>query len=817
MKRRTHPEGQFPVHQSGVVRDGLSSKNLHPEASQSDNPADAVNFLNLVDGFVFVLDTSGHILHANRSASHRLGYDGGDLRGNDFVKLHPPRQRPTVSKALAELLVENATVLITVPLEAKDGTLIPVETNVTRGQWDGQTVLFAVSREIVESCPSRMFIAVLDDLTVQFGGTGDVVTACELAVDAAARLPGIDGCWIYAVEEGTPALRQLCHTGLPSDFVKDLSKCLGCSFRLDLVQLVTRVYLNRRRLAALMQDLAHREVLQALAVLGIYGYQNRLFGFLIVASHSLADVSIPVRTGLQAIVGQLSTTIARINTEDDFRASEHRRAAVTDDQTEFVMRFSSDGTLTFVNEAYCRYCKVPSDDLIGSDVFEMIPELERKSIAQDLASLGREKAVVTREYQVTDPDGEPRWQRWTYRSQGSDRGAELQFQAVGRDITERVRIADTLSQIERQYRTLVKTATDVICALDLDLRLTYVSPSVLPVLGYTPEELMGTDLLDVLTPTSRERFMQVCWNELRIEVENVQDQLASRIDQIEQYHKDGHVVWMETITSFLRNHKGQPVGILAISHDITGQKQIDQMKSNFVGTVAHELRTPLASVLGFSELLLTRTDLSSEEQERYLQYIRKNAEDMAGIMNDLLDVSRLESGDRISLRRVVFDVGETIGDVVRSWQTQSVTHPLETALPEGPIDLVADKGSIRKLFENVLDNAMKYSPKGSPIRLACEPFEDHYLFSVKDHGIGMKPEHAEQVFQAFYRVDTSNTCIPGIGLGLTVARNIVEALGGRIWIESELGMGTTVRFTLPAGSRGMTDEGSNNEKDTHRG
>jgi signal transduction histidine kinase len=271
----------------------------------------------------------------------------------------------------------------------------------------------------------------------------------------------------------------------------------------------------------------------------------------------------------------------------------------------------------------------------------------------------------------------------------------------------------------------------------------------------------------------------------------------SRTEQIEQYHKDGHPVWIEATITFLRDRDGNSNGILMISRDVTDRRHIEQMKSDFVTTAAHQLRTPLTPILGFSELLLVMDDLTVDERVRYLGYIRKNAQTMSDIINDLLDISRIESGEGMPLRPQALDLHETIEEIVAFYGESSSVHQIETTLPAGPIEVFADKYKITKLFRNLLDNAVKYSPAGGPIRLTCESFPEHHLFTVADEGVGMDPEQVKRVFDPFFRVEHSDTAVPGTGLGMTVARNIVEGQGGRIWVDSARSRGTTVWFTLP--------------------
>ncbi|MFC1537724.1 sensor histidine kinase, partial [Gemmatimonadota bacterium] len=217
----------------------------------------------------------------------------------------------------------------------------------------------------------------------------------------------------------------------------------------------------------------------------------------------------------------------------------------------------------------------------------------------------------------------------------------------------------------------------------------------------------------------------------------------------------------------------------------------------FLSTAAHELRTPLTSIQGFSEILTTRKDTSPEEQEKFLGYINTQAVGLANIINDLLDISRIESGVGFSLNQVSCDIGELIRGIVPYFQEQSSKHQFEVIFPEEPVELSVDKDKMGQVLKNILSNAVKYSPDGGLIKITGETADDHFQVAVEDQGKGMTPEQVEKVFEKFYRVDASNTAVEGTGLGTTIIKYLVEAHGGEIFVESEYGKGTTVRFTIP--------------------
>ena len=273
---------------------------------------------------------------------------------------------------------------------------------------------------------------------------------------------------------------------------------------------------------------------------------------------------------------------------------------------------------------------------------------------------------------------------------------------------------------------------------------------------------------------------------------------------------------MRARTSVIYDKKGKKIGIVTIIYDVTYEREVDRMKTEFISTAAHELRTPLTSIQGFSEILLTRDNITDEEGKKFLSYINTQAVNLAEIVNDLLDISRIESEQVSTLNKVQCDADELIKKVIPCFQDISPKHRLEVVLPDKHVELFVDKEKMWQVLINILGNAVKYSPEGSVIRVVGEvvtnaeypiadfgfrnaelKHKDVYLVSVQDEGIGMSPEQIKKIFDKFYRADASDSAPEGTGLGMTIVKYIVEAHGGKVWVESELGKGTTVRFAIP--------------------
>lgn len=241
-------------------------------------------------------------------------------------------------------------------------------------------------------------------------------------------------------------------------------------------------------------------------------------------------------------------------------------------------------------------------------------------------------------------------------------------------------------------------------------------------------------------------------------------------------------------------------GAVLLIQDVTRERELDRMKNAFLGMAAHELNTPLAAILGFSELLAFEDDarpVTPEQQGEYAKLIHNKALELSRLVDDLLDISRVEAGQPLILDYEPVRLDEVLREVIRPYQEKSQRHRFELHFSSAQTQIAADIGRIRQVFNNLISNAVKYSPQGGLIKVTLGNGGGRCRLSVADQGIGMTADQVEHMFDKFYRADSSNTAVHGVGLGMSIVRHIILAHQGEIRVESQPGIGTTIHVDLP--------------------
>lgn len=238
-------------------------------------------------------------------------------------------------------------------------------------------------------------------------------------------------------------------------------------------------------------------------------------------------------------------------------------------------------------------------------------------------------------------------------------------------------------------------------------------------------------------------------------------------------------------------------GVVAVFHDLTEIRQLERMRSDFVANASHELKTPVTAIRGFAETLVSR-EVPAGEQESHLKIILQNAERLSQLIEDLLELSRIES-HRTPPRSMQVDVRRLARELLADLRPMFEQRSIRARLVEGDAAVAwADRAAVEEVLRNLLDNAAKYTDVGGAVEVGVSLERDQIKVEVADTGVGIPHEDQARIFERFYRVDKARSrALGGTGLGLAIAKHLVHAMGGEIFVESQLGRGSTFAFTLP--------------------
>jgi len=493
---------------------------------------------------------------------------------------------------------------------------------------------------------------------------------------------------------------------------------------------------------------------------------------------------------------------SRKRVEEALREEREKLTRITGSAQDAIVMMDAQGNVSFWNEAAETIFGYTADEALGRELPPLLmPERFHEAYRRGFAhfrksgkgpAVGRTLELVSR------------------RKDGGEFPIELSLSAVHlrgawhaigiiRDITERKRAEEALRQSEEKYRTLVETAQEGIGIVGPDENIVFCNRAYGRLLGYEPEELIGRNLQQLTAPEEFAKYREQTQKRKRGE--------ASQYETV-LYTKAGEVKYCSLSASPLCNDAGTFIGTLGLVTDITERKRAEEAlarrteelaRSNteleqFAYIASHDLQEPLRMVASYVQLLARRYQgkLDSDADE-FIAFAVDGATRMQALIDDLLDYSRV--GTRAKEFEptdceVVLD--GTLSDLERAVEETGavVTHD---PLPR----VMADEVQLGRVFQNLIGNAIKFRGDEPPcIHVSAEEQKNEWRFAVRDNGIGIEPRHHDRIFAVFSRLH-GRSAYPGTGMGLAICKRIVERHGGRIWVESELGKGSTFYFTMP--------------------
>ncbi len=367
-------------------------------------------------------------------------------------------------------------------------------------------------------------------------------------------------------------------------------------------------------------------------------------------------------------------------------------------------------------------------------------------------------------------------------------------------------IGDGGNESDRFYSMLVQSASDGIIYYDKDWKLIYANPAFYSLIGYDQEVFSSIEPRDLIHPDDREFFKYR--DQKLVEKGYFECELRLR-------HREGEYLNISERAVQVKDGKDKILGALVILRDITRIKQVHEelvkanleaeassrLKSSFLANISHEIRTPLNSVVGFSNLLLS-DGLDRDVKEEYVEQINYNSEKLIQIIGDIIDLSRLESSqieityEETSLNSIINEITEEARQIIKRNEKSVILNVLN--LYGDNSDLIfTDRVWLKRVLTHLMDNAIKFTLDGS-VELSYLRENDHIVFRIKDTGIGINKENLARIFEEFRQeINGHHRPFEGLGIGLTLAKEVVERMGGTIHVESEKGIGSEFSFALP--------------------
>jgi PAS domain S-box-containing protein len=481
-----------------------------------------------------------------------------------------------------------------------------------------------------------------------------------------------------------------------------------------------------------------------------------------------------------------------------------------------------DGVFLRMNDTELAWLGYARQEVVGKMKFlDVITPASRQTFAANFPQMRERGRVEGLEFEMVRKDGSTFPVLLSATALLDAQGRFLHTRTTVFDITERKRVQEALRRSEESYRSLVEHIPDVVWTADSEARASFISPNMEQLVGLTAEEI---------TAGGPEVWFQ------RVHPEHAQrardayrEMFATRLPLDIEYpiqRKDGRWIWVHVHADHVYEAEDR-VFASGIVSDVTRQKQLEEdlrnlnaelartnreleqrsfeaehatrLKSRFLASMSHELRTPLTAIIGFSDLLGEEIAGSlNPKQRRYVEHARQAARHLLQLINDILDLSKIEAG-QLEFHPEAFAVAEALPEVLTTVRPLALARKVRLQTRVDTLRVFADRIRFKQILYNLISNAIKFTPQGGSVSVESAPHERFVEVSVTDTGIGIASDELEVIFEEFRQVGSSTRGVKeGTGLGLAITRRLVEQQGGTIRVESEPGKGSRFTFALPA-------------------
>jgi PAS domain S-box-containing protein len=775
--------------------------------------ANLISFFNSSPDLLFVFTTDGLIIEVNKTAADKLQYKKEELLGKSRYILYPPELHADAERCLEENLSGKRS-FCPLPLIAKSGERLYVETKISKGKWNGSDAIFSVSKDVTERHQAEEAARKIEErYRILFGNINDAVFVHEFTGE------GFPGMFL---EVNDMACERLGYTReeLLTMSPKDIDSPEGYAL----------VPAMMKKLEKVKHIVWEGEHVTKTGVKIPVEISNHIFEM----------------EGKPAIFATVRDITDRKKSEDLLKRSEEKYRKIFENIQDIFYQSDIDGRIIEISPSIERYSGYKPEELIGLKIEDVyLNPTDRDKLLKTLSTKGeledyivnlrtkdnREVIVSANIHMLYDADNKP-----------------VGVEGSLRDVSERIIAQEKLTESEKllrkqnkEYALLndelkrrnqqilainkeLQQGLDIFMNIRTGLHIYHLEKTdddrTLRMIAVNPaaERLTGIHAKDVIGKTIDENFPGLREKGIPADYANVaRTKISKQFEEI--IYGDNRV--MEGAFSF--NAFPLPDNCVGISFEnITEQikaresiiesnrqlkiakekaEESDRLKSAFLANMSHEIRTPMNGIMGFS-VMLADPLLPVDTRESYIKIINSSCDQLLHIVNDIIDISKIEAG-QIDLSESSFDLRELLIEVFSFYSPVSkengvdlILEPLKGNLSEN-LWIVTDRTKIRQVLDNLLSNAVKFTHSGSII-IRCESGDVFLQFEIEDTGIGIQDDLQSAVFERFRQVETSySKMYGGTGLGLAITKAYIEKLGGKIWLSSELGKGSTFFVKLP--------------------
>ena len=703
-------------------------------------------------------------IEINKAASKRLGYSKNEFF--DMTALDIYLDPSSILKMISEMFEKGYSTAENVQI-AKDGKKIPVELNTHLFNLEGKNLVLSISRDITERKKSEEELKRSETILEEASHISKI-GAYEWDIKRDEFILSGEGQRIYGVKENKLPFEEIMKVVYPADVAS------------------VRRALNKSLKTFKPYDLEHRI--------------NRPDGE-IRYIHTRSSVLLDDEGKPDKMYGVTEDITERKHAEEQIK----RLADIVDSSDDAIIGEDLNGTILSWNRGAEKIYGYSAREMVGKPIFSLAPDSERERTSKLLEKVKSGRKVAHYEAQRTKKDGTKIDILVTLSPIKNVDGEITGISAIVRDITERKKAERALAESEERLNATIKSSPDSIISSDLNLDIISCNQASMDMYGASSsEDLIGLNALELIDPKDRPKLIEATKIALSEERSVILELNSVTLDSKEVFP-------VEISGNSIRDAEGNSIGFVAITKDITERKNAERERETLIGELersnqelqqfayiaSHDLQEPLRTISSFTQLLARRyKGQIDKDADEFIDFIVDGTNRMQAMIKDLLKYSRVQTrGEEFkptdvqnALDQALFNLKVTIDE-----NNAEITHD------KLPI-VIADEKQLIQLFQNLIGNAIKFKKPDEPPKIHILSRKDEknkeYILGVSDNGIGMDQQYAGRIFELFQRLHTRDE-YKGTGIGLAVAKKIVERHGGHIWVESEPDVGSTFYFTIP--------------------